>query len=64
MKCETCPVYMECESARGVAIRACDDETRREIKDKIHGICPIEEVLYVTFQAMVINVKREIDERK
>ena len=64
MRCNTCPVYEECKSARAVAVRSYNDETTREIIDKIHGTCPLEEVMYATFQFMVINVKREIDEKK
>lgn len=64
MNCNNCPVREECRSARAVAVRSYNDETARMIIDKIHGTCPLEEVMYATFQVMVYNVKREIDAKK
>ena len=63
MRCNICPVREECRSARGVAVRSCGEGTRREVKDTIRGTCPLEEIMYATFQVMVVNVKREIDEK-
>lgn len=63
MNCDICPVRYECMSARGVAARSCGN-MEKAVLDKINMVCPLEEIMYTTFQLIILNVKRELDAKE
>lgn len=60
MECDRCPVWAECRSARGVAIRSCGDDIDKTVRKKINMVCPIEELLYTTFLIAIHNAQNVI----